>query len=295
MRYWTPLSSYAGASRLPFIYVLRTGRFWKTGRIGSVDVIVRARGIPFEAIREAYPETYTLDKDAREVRWSMRDHAPTEDIGLLISPLAILAQQLGQRVLDPIDVHEGSFEDGAFITVSGTPDFQPFEQYQPLLLQRLAISLGLSSPEARPRAGYLRGERVLDANIVIPDGIRPMPRQTHAARLRLVLRPEVTESRREVPLFHGGWWKILAGGHVRHDADGLYLDVVEWTLLERREPAATTGAETLFPWVSGRYWFPKDTTARELPSSWRAGDKPGSRHAHGREPEGVRARVPHDA
>jgi hypothetical protein len=56
--YWTPLNSYMGASRMPFVYILRTGRFWK-GVIGKAIVRVHALDIPFNAIQEATPPGYT--------------------------------------------------------------------------------------------------------------------------------------------------------------------------------------------------------------------------------------------
>lgn len=152
VHYWVPLCGYRGLSRLPFTYVLRTGRFWK-GVIGEAIVRVRAMDIPFEAIREAFPLGYTLDTSSRQLTWHFRDLFPEVDIGLLISPSVIEGWHLGLVIDDIVELNESSPPRGTRVMVSGLLD---------TFYSRLDS----------PMESELEGERRYDKNTAVPAGIQ---------------------------------------------------------------------------------------------------------------------------
>lgn len=152
VHYWVPLCGYRGWSRLPFTYVLRTGRFWK-GVIGEAIVRVRAMDIPFEAIREAFPLGYKLDAFAKQLTWHFRDLYPEFDIGLLISPSVIEGGRLGLVIDDILELNESSPPEGTRVMVAG---------YDP----------SFGSDFDSQMTFEFAGERRWDKNTAIPAGIQ---------------------------------------------------------------------------------------------------------------------------
>ena len=156
VRYWTPLWGYNGISRLPFTYVLRTGRFWK-GPIGDAVVCIHATGIPVRAIREATPDGYRLETGS--LTWTWRSLVPERDVAVLISLFDIVAAHLGLGELDDVaDVLAARPPVGTPVLLGG---------WSPIFL--------LDAEGKRPHEGesVLAGERHSDHNIVVPDGIAP--------------------------------------------------------------------------------------------------------------------------
>lgn len=265
VRYWVPLDGYRGSSRLPFTYVLRTGRYWH-GPIGEAVVRAHARDMPFRAIREATPAGYVLDHERARLTWTFRDLVPEEDIGVLISPAVALGAYLGVAAQDPLDMNERPPPAGTPVSVIGVLS---------------------SHPDA------ILSERRFDHNISVPDGISIFNSEA-TAQLTLPYRlpGRLEPVQVEVP---GGWsWHLarhLLEGRIAHEGKMPLLSV-ERLMMLRPSPALRFPLPSLaasFPWVIEAS---PDLCGAIFETRWPGGSTRYDERGRDRH-LGHRARVPH--
>jgi len=242
VRYWVPLISYNLLSRMPFTYVLRTGRFWK-GTIGHAVVRVHASDIPLRAIQEATPPGYRIDRAARTLTWEFRDLMPEDDIGLLISPAIIQAAMAGMAADDILDLNERRPPPGTRVLVGGRlvfPGKPWFDQ---------------SGTVDRPIKAILRGERYHDGNTVIPDRIKDFRYEAPERDLTIIpalLRPQTHYRQQMIPYIDfGSWIKEFIAGTVQYHNDMLLIKADERITLgdDEKEPYTSDQLQSRFPWV----------------------------------------------
>ena len=266
VRYWTPLTGYPFGSRWPFVYVLRTGRFWK-GRIG--EAVVRVHGsesLPLHAVREAAPNGFEVDRESGRLTWRFVDFEPRHDVGLLVSPRHVDAHHLGMRVDDVLTVHEDRPEEGRVVTVIGGI----FESDE-------GLSLGGS--------WTLQDERYWDSNIVVPDGIRCFDRDALASPLELeILVPQgIRPHSAPVPtLKHHVDRALVARGKVVYRQDRPAVEVDEIWRLDRSLPQSSEAGRR-FPWLrsdmrwhrplGGPFWNGEATRYADLHTGGDSGER----------------------
>lgn len=192
VRYWVPLVSYRGVSCAPFVYVLRTGRFWQ-GSIGEALVRVHAEGVPPEAILATTPAGSV--REGATLVWRFVDLDPQQDIGLLVSPFAVLATKLGMTTYhDIVALHALRPAAGTPVVVGGYFD-----------------------------GDVLYGERRRDANIVIPAGLDAL---AHDRRNALRVRGLEQAQKDHLTLPERGRWlhRALVCGRVAYEDAGLVIE-----------------------------------------------------------------------
>ncbi len=106
------------ASRIPFTYVLRTGRFWKA-HIGKACITVHARGIPFTAIQEVTPPGFVIDEQQNTLSWTFENLYPEDDIGVLLSPSIIQGDAIGMVIDDVLRINESRPPTNTAVVVGG--------------------------------------------------------------------------------------------------------------------------------------------------------------------------------
>lgn len=249
-RYWVPLAGYRLVSRMPFVYVLRTGRYWN-GTIGEAIVRVRAVDIPFAALREATPAGFTTDAGEKTLTWHFRDLVPEVDIGLLVSPLTVAGGQGGMQVEDVTELVESPPPVGTKVQVAGLLLDDPFERL--------------------PCTTRLYSERWYDRNTNIPDGIRVFDRHDPAdgPALSVELRVPGDPLRQQYGLTMAPWqdWSgqhYLVEGCIGRDDRGLFIAVEKLVrIVWRSRPPHVPGQ---FSWISGQYDM--ESNSRASPTRW---------------------------
>lgn len=227
VRYWVPLVGYSGCSRIPFYYVLRTGRFWD-GPIGEAVVTVHAVGIPLDAIVEALPAGAVRDADARRLQWRFENLVPEADIQLLISPFAVYAARLGLPYKDPHDLQRERPPAGTEVVVGGH----------------------IRTWDASDR---LHSERCRDMNVAIPDGMRVHEDDDPALSLRLRRSPDEVVAMVPFEDFRGWRGCSFVHGRVEYEGEEAILAVTQIDELVPKGPLRFSAPG--FPWVSGE-WLP---------------------------------------
>lgn len=266
VRYWVPLYGYRGIARLPFTYVLRTGRYWH-GRIGEAVIRVHAVDIPLRAIREAYPLGYALEPERRRLVWTFRDLYPEQDIGLLISPMLMMTASVGRSAYDPLDLHELRPPDGSRVTVAG-------RGYQD------GTSMKLFS------------ERCWDRNISVPDGINLIDHDMVSCEI-------LGQEAKPLPVAGhfetlSGWQFYLASGKVAYNSDSrepfmLADEVYQLVPSEGLLPMPSLPGR--FAWVSGLSNLSQNEHLRS--TRWKGGSTRYNSSGEDTQASGGRCRVPH--
>jgi hypothetical protein len=242
VRYWVPLISYHLCSRMPFTYVLRTGRFWK-GLIGHAVVRVHASDIPLTAIQEATPPGYRLDRAAKTLTWEFRDLMPEDDIGLLISPNIIQAALAGMAADDILDINERRPPAGTRVLVGGK-----------LMFGKQGVSYQ-RGPVENPVRSMMLSEREHDGSTVIPDGIqsfRSWYSGEQITNVPVLLTPRTLFRTLDIPLLDFGThikeWII---GTIRYHDSQLWILASERISLidDSKNPYANDLLKIRFPWV----------------------------------------------
>ncbi|MEM7249110.1 MAG: hypothetical protein AAF533_27565 [Acidobacteriota bacterium] len=266
VRYRTALHDYAGISRIPYVYVLRTGRYWK-GSIGEAIVRVHAREMPLEAIREAHPDGHVADPTARTLTWSFRDLDPEEDIGFLISPGAITAaktadaEQLGE-LRDPVELVEDWPDQGTNVVTWGRdPSLLTLDTVlEQGWLDRVAElkdqqgDITLEATRATDSIDLtLLSERANDHNIVLPDGIAALPGERKAIE-RLAVQVHVPGGTPchvlSAPTHWRGWIsRLVVRGHVVASAARMPRIVASDVFRVLDRGVSLDGIRDAFPWV----------------------------------------------
>jgi len=212
----------------PFIYVLRTGRFWE-GTIGQAVIRVRGADAPVSSIVDAYPPNWrVIDDDT--IEWEFTDLDPQEDIQLLISPLSIAADYLGFEFTPVVELNRDRPPEGTEVTVGGY--FRDLDDAE---------------------GDSLNCERARDRNIVVPDCL-PSFDERGSAILRLDKRG-ATEEILMVPDLADdvrSWIPSLVCGTVAYDGDELILRASRVMMVK---PACKPRfAPDLLPWATDRGW-----------------------------------------
>lgn len=270
VRYWVPLISYHLLSRMPFTYVLRTGRFWK-GLIGRAVVRVHASDIPLTAIQEATPPGYRIDRAAKTLTWEFRDLMPEDDIGLLISPNIIQAALAGLAADDILDLNERRPPAGTRVLVGGRLVFPG----NPWFDQR--------GPVEKPIKAVLRGERDHDGNTVIPDRIKNFRYGTperDITTMPVLLRPQTQYRELRIPYIDfGSWIKEYIAGTIQYHNDMLLIKADERMKLgdDQNEPYTSDLLRSRFPWVdraqlTSKVWSESRDSPRKVEE--KSGDGP---------------------
>lgn len=202
VRYWVPLEAYAGVSCAPFVYVLRTGRFWQ-GSIGEAIVRVHAQLVSPKAILATTPAGYAWEGET--LVWRFADLDPEHDVGLLVSPLAALAARLGYRddYVDVLRLHAQRPAAGTKVAVGGY-----FREHAPEVLL---------------------GERSRDLNIAIPDPLRAYSERRDAGLVGVEVRglERATARVLSFPREDAYWSRVLILGRVAYEGERLLIEVDE--------------------------------------------------------------------
>jgi hypothetical protein len=243
VRYWVPLISYHLCSRMPFTYVLRTGRFWK-GLIGHAVVRVHASDIPLTAIQEATPPSYRIDRAAKTLTWEFRNLMPDDDIGLLISPNIIQAALGGMAADDLLDINERRPPTGTRVLIGGKLMFGKQGQ------SGISFQRGIVE---EPVLAFMSGERNHDGSTVIPDRIKVF-RSTDQAinKTPVILTPRTLFREHDISYLNfGTHLKEWISGTVRYHKDMLFIKADERISLrdDMSEPYANDILKARFPWV----------------------------------------------
>lgn len=246
VRYYTVLFDYAHVSRIPFTYVLRTGRFWK-GRIGKACITVHAKGIPFTAIQEATPSGFVMNFQQKTLSWLFEDFDPKNDIGLLLSPTIIQGHTLGIVVDDVLDVNESHPSAGTEITVGGHVRGQDDRGVN---LHELRES---SHDTTSDQLGaYIYSERRQDHNITIPDRISIFDSNDPRLALYVAFDADFPIREMDIPVLWRGWTRHLIRGTVMYDTHArLYLHARDVIMLRDTELSDFSSWSLDFPWITG--------------------------------------------
>ena len=244
VRYHTVLFHYAHVSRIPFTYVLRTGRFWK-GHIGKACITVHARGIPLTAIQEATPPGFVIDEQQNTLSWTFENLYPEDDIGLLLSPSIIQGDAVGMVVDDVLRINESRPPTNTAVVVGGRicgGDGFDCNVYE--------LREGKHNTSKNGFTAFTYSERRQDHNITVPDRIAEFDKTNPLISLPVVFDAHIPITEVDVPVLHYGMSKYFLRGTVEYDAHGqLYLYAHE-VMVVRYEKTDQSPWASDFPWVS---------------------------------------------
>lgn len=248
VRYWVPLISYNMVSRMPFLYVLRTGRFWK-GSIGEALIRVHATAIPLRAIQEATPPGYVLDPRRQTLTWHFKDLDPTDDIGILISPTIVEAGLVGYAADDIVQVHKRRPPAGTPVLVGGQlrmahGPWTPTLSYVP-------IDIAPGHPDLDTTTIWLIGERARDGSILIPDRIKVLGPSALETSIRVHLQSTTPYTELRVPYLDFSFQKDLIMGTIQYLDGMVMIAATRWIHLvsDPAQPYNTPELHERFPWV----------------------------------------------